>query len=270
MTTSTDEMKEKTRQTIQPQVEQHQANLAQMEKMAAIGQLSSSVAHEMRNLLGMIRNAVFNIERVTDSKEKTVTNNLEVISRSISRAREFIDNLLDLSRVPCNEPEIMDVCTVVDDLLILFSKELEWRGIDLQREYETIPLFHVDRNRLQECMLNLVINAIQSMDRDGVIQVRIRNWNKGVCIDVEDTGCGIDSENLARIFHRFYTTKTSGQGTGLGLTISQSLATEMGGTIVVESVEGQGSTFTIQLPNLSAEEVHPSSSHTIEPMRRTG
>lgn len=255
---------------IQNSLDQAHAQLAQMEKMAALGQLSSSVAHEMRNLLGMIRNAVFNIERATISKDETVMNNLEVISRSIARAREFIDNLLDLSRIPGNTPELMDVCRVVDDLLILFSKELEWRNIELIRDYETIPLHHIDRNNLQECLLNLVINAIQSMDNGGSLTVRIANWKNGITISVQDTGCGIDPENLMRIFHRFYTTKTNGQGTGLGLTISQSLARDMGGSIAVHSTEGKGSEFIIQLPDLRREELRTTPHEPVHAMRRTG
>ncbi len=232
--------------------EVHSQALAQMEKLAAIGQLSSSVAHEMRNLLGVIRNAAFNIDRAMPDCDPGMQRNIDMINRSVGRARQFIDNLLNLSRMPAGAEEIIDIGGAVDELLVLFYKEMEWRNIELVRHYETLCLFHIDRNRLQESVLNLVINAIQSMDHDGVLTVRVEPWRDGVRIQVKDTGGGIDPKILPEIFDRFFTTKASGEGTGLGLTISKTLVEEMGGEIEVESAPGQGSVFTILLPSLSA------------------
>lgn len=225
-------------------------HLSQMEKMAAIGQLSSSVAHEMRNLLGMIRTAAFNIDRAVNKNDRSVKNNLEIITRSVGRAREFIDNLLNLSCVPRGREEVMDVCEVVDNLLTLFSKEFEWHHIRLERRYDKLPRFRIDCHALQECLLNLILNAIQSMEKEGTITIEIAPWQKGIRIQVEDTGCGIPPENLQRIFDQFYTTKKNDQGTGLGLTIARNLAIELGGEITVESEIGKGSRFTIDLPSL--------------------
>ncbi len=225
-------------------------HLTQMEKMAAIGQLSSSVAHEMRNLLGMIRNATFNIDRALDRNELTVKKNLEIITRCVNRASEFIDHLLYLSSVPRGKEEMLDLCEVVDNLLTLFSKEFEWHHIRVERRYAVLPHFPIDCHALQECLLNLILNAIQSMEEGGSIIVEIKPLKKGVRIMVEDTGCGIPPENLQRIFDQFYTTKKNDQGTGLGLTIARNLAKELGGEITVESQLGKGSRFTIALPAL--------------------
>lgn len=240
----------------------HAQKLAQMEKLAAIGQLSSSVAHEMRNLLGVIRNAAFNIDRALPDCDPALQRNLDMINRSVGRARQFIDNLLNLSRMPAGAEEVIDIGAAVDELLVLFYKEMEWRNIELLRHYETLCLFHIDRNRLQECVLNLVINAIQSMDHDGVLTVRVAPWRKGVRIQVEDTGCGIAPETITHIFNRFFTTKASGEGTGLGLTISKTLAQELGGDIEVSSTLGKGSVFSILLPALS-----PANSVGTEPIQ---
>jgi len=229
------------------------SNFSQMEKMAAIGQLSSSVAHEMRNLMGMIRTASFNINRAIQSQDPTISNNLEIITRSVNRAKEYIDNLLDLSRIPKGNVEIIDVCSIVDGLLNLFSKEFEWRHIQLNRKYSPVPLYHLDRNILQECLLNLILNAIQSMDEGGYITVTVEPWQQGVKISVSDTGCGISPNQINKIFDRFYTTKKNGQGTGLGLTIVHSLVSELGGEIQVQSKINIGSTFSICLPNLTKE-----------------
>ncbi len=225
-------------------------HLAQMEKMAAIGQLSSSVAHEMRNLLGMIRTASYNINKALKTTDPTILNNLDIITRSVGRAKEFIDNLLNLSRVPRGKEEMMDIGTVVDYLLPLFSKEFEWRNIKLIRTYDRFPDFYIDRHKLQECLLNLILNAIQSIENGGTLTIRIVSWKKGVRISVIDTGCGIAPNKLNTIFDQFYTTKKHGQGTGLGLTIARSLAQNMGGDIDVESRLGEGSRFTISLPSL--------------------
>lgn len=227
-----------------------QNHLSHMEKMAAIGQLSSSVAHEMRNLLGMIRTAIFNIERSLPNKEKTVINNVEVINRSVIRAREFIDNLLNLSNISYNDRKFVNVTVLVDQLLMLFSKELEWRNIELLKDYHQLPLFKIDGNAFQECILNLVLNAIQSIDGSGTINVSIGPWNDGIKVSVTDTGCGIGSDHHQKIFNRFYTTKKNGQGTGLGLSIVKNIVSNMGGNVSVQSRKGMGSTFTINIPNL--------------------
>lgn len=229
-------------------------NLSHMEKMAAIGLLSSSVAHEMRNLLGMIRTATFNINRAVKSADPTILNNMEIINRSINRAREYIDNLLNLSRLPENgsKEDVIDITKTVDNLLTLFSKEMEWRRIRLVRDYQTLPAFRLNCNALQECLLNLILNAIQCMENGGIITISIHAWNEGVRISVTDTGCGISAEEILRIFDHFYTTKKNGQGTGLGLSIARSLAQDLGGDISVASTVGNGSTFSIEIPSLFA------------------
>ncbi|MBI1389661.1 MAG: hypothetical protein GC154_14580 [bacterium] len=226
--------------------------LAHMEKLAAIGQLTSSVAHEMRNLLGVIRNAAYNIDRSLPSEDGPLKSNVELINRSVSRARQFIENLLNLSRPAISQEEATDVRGLIDELLALFSKEMEWRRVELAREYQPLGLVRLDRHRLQECLLNLIINAIQSMENGGVLTVRVSPWLNGARIEIEDTGCGVAPEDLTRIFERFYTTKANGQGTGLGLTISRSLARELGGEIEVDSTLGRGSVFTLMLPRLTA------------------
>ncbi len=247
-------------------------NLSQMEKMAAIGQLSSSVSHEMRNLLGIIRTATFNIDRALKTKDATIQNNVDVINRSIKRAREFIDNLLNLARMPHGKDDEIDICEEVDNLLTLFSKELELRGIKLERHYQALPLFWIDCHALQECLMNLVLNAIQSLDRGGTIAVSIESWKRGIRISVCDTGCGVPAMDLEKIFDQFYTTKKNGQGTGLGLTIARNLARNLGGDIEVESHLDKGSTFTVCLPVLTA--VHGRSneekSHSYSWDRKTG
>ncbi|MFH1739256.1 MAG: HAMP domain-containing sensor histidine kinase [bacterium] len=230
-----------------------QVNLFQMEKMAAIGQLSSSVAHEMHNLLGMIRTATFNIDRALKNPDQTIQTNLEIITRSIRRAREFIDNLLNLSRIPTGTKEEVDITSVFDSLLTLFSKEMEWRGIQLVKRYQHVPSLRVDRNMLQECLLNIILNAIQSMENGGDLTVRTESWKHGVRITISDTGCGIHPTDLNRIFEQFFTTKRDGPGTGLGLTIARALAREMNGDVTVESEVDKGSTFCILLPNTGKE-----------------
>lgn len=230
----------------------HPSMLSHMEKMAAIGQLSSSVAHEMRNLLGMIRTAAFNIDRALETKDTTVKNNLDVINRSVKRAREFIDNLLNLSRGSNGRPqeEVIDIVKIIDDLMTLFQKELEWKNIRLIRNHAFESSVRLDCNAFQECLLNLILNAIQSMEQGGTITLTTEKWEEGIRISVADTGCGIAEDELDKIFDHFYTTKKNGQGTGLGLSIARSLAKDLGGDVQVRSTVGEGSTFTILLPTL--------------------
>ncbi|MGC9330209.1 MAG: sensor histidine kinase, partial [Candidatus Hinthialibacter sp.] len=198
-----------------------------------------------------IRTAAFNIDRSVNKTDPTVNNNLDIINRSVRRAREFIDNLLNLSSVPRGREEVLDVAEVVESLLILFSKELEWHNIQLKRNYARVPRFQIDRHALQECLLNLILNAIQSMESGGAITLEIRSFQRGLRIAVEDTGCGIPQENLERIFDKYYTTKKHNQGTGLGLSIARSLAQQLGGEITVDSQVGRGSRFTLSLPSLN-------------------
>ncbi len=238
-----------TSKTEQTSFDEIPPNLSAMEKMASIGLLTMSVAHEMRNLLGMMRNAAFNLDHAQNHSCSISENSIAVIHRSIHRAQEYIDCLLNFARVNPKK-ETVDIHKEVKNLLHLFSKELEWNQIYVEKRGQPLPLFYLDKNALLECMLNIIVNAIQSMPEGGKLTIEINPYEQGCALAIHDNGCGIPEPIIHKIFDRFYTTKKNGQGTGLGLTIVRNLARDMGGDVEVESQSGVGSTFTLTLPFL--------------------
>lgn len=231
--------------------------LQQAQKLAALGELSAGLAHEINNPLAMIRQEAellqhllptHVLQRLAEGEE--VRDSLSEIIRQVDRCKSITHNLLNYARR--NEPvlQAVDVNMVVDDMARLVEQEAAKREIALVRDFQQdLPAVPTDAPQLRQVMLNLLNNAIQSIAGKGSVTVTTRHiGSDAVEIRVRDTGCGIAPEYLARVFDPFFTTKTPGQGTGLGLSISQKIVNRLGGTISVRSAPGQGSTFIVTLP----------------------
>ena len=234
---------------------QLQQQLVQSEKMAAIGQLVSGVAHELNNPLASI--AAFAQLMLSDgnlnSDDRHAT---EVISSEAKRAARIVHNLLTFARQHKAEKTFANINQVVENALELRGYDLNVRGIQIERQYaDPAPSTMVDAYQLQQVVLNLVTNAEQAMAGYELprhrLTVRTRADDEIVRIEIEDTGPGIPSDSLERIFNPFYTTKPVGQGTGLGLSISLGIVSEHGGRIWAENVASGGSRFCIDLPRVA-------------------
>ena len=230
-----------------------QQQLIQSEKMAAIGQLVSGVAHEVNNPLASI-SAFAQLLLADRSLTPDQRHSVDVISGESRRAARIVHNLLTFARQHKAEKVFADINKVLEDTLELRAYELNVRGIRIERDMDTTPPeTMVDVYQLQQVLLNLVTNAehaMASVERpQHRLTVRSRMLPNVVRIEVEDTGPGIPSDTLDVIFNPFYTTKPTGQGTGLGLSISLGIVSEHNGRIWAESA-GHGSRFCIELPRI--------------------
>src|SRR6266702_948118 len=229
-----------------------QEQLIQSEKLSAIGQLVSGVAHELNNPLAGI--SAFAHLLLTEKRfppdQRTAA---EMIYAEARRASRIVQNLLTFARQ--HKPERVSTLLnqVLDDTLELRGYELRVRGIEVARDYdENLPETLADAHQLQQVFLNLITNAEQAMekgqrDKQRLI-VRTRRMGAVIRIDVEDTGPGIPPNLLERIFNPFFTTKPTGSGTGLGLSISLGIVREHEGRIWAENAPQGGARFVIELP----------------------
>ena len=229
-----------------------QEQLIQSEKMSAIGQLVSGVAHELNNPLAGI--SAFAQLLLTEKRfppdQRTAA---EMIYAEARRASRIVQNLLTFARQHKPERASTSINQVLDDTLELRGYELRVRGIEVAREYDDgLPETMADAHQLQQVFLNLITNAEQAMEkrqRDAQhLIVRTTRAGGVIRIEVEDTGPGIPANLLERIFNPFFTTKPTGSGTGLGLSISLGIVREHGGRIWAENASGGGARFVIELP----------------------
>src|SRR2546426_1033954 len=229
-----------------------QEQLIQSEKMSAIGQLVSGVAHELNNPLAGI--SAFAQLLLTEKRfppdQRTAA---EMIYAEARRASRIVQNLLTFARQHKPERTPTAVNQVLDDTLELRGYELRVRGIEVTRDYdEQIPETMADAHQLQQVFLNLVTNAEQAMEKSPResqrLIVRTRRTGAVIRIEVEDTGPGIPPNLLERIFNPFFTTKPTGSGTGLGLSISLGIVREHEGRIWAENPPQTGARFVVEIP----------------------
>ena len=230
-----------------------EAQAIQSEKMAAVGTLVSGVAHELNNPLTSVTGLA---EFLLEQPEGTVPDrdHLRVIAEEAQRAASIVRNLLTFARKGPAERQRLDLGEVVDRTLSLMDWELRLQGIAVERRtVRDLPAVVGDRQQLQQVVLNLVTNAAQALaalppglPRRITVETELRGGD--VLVRVADSGLGIPADVLPQVFSPFFTTKSQGEGTGLGLFISYGLVEGHGGTLAVESRPGTGAVFTMALP----------------------
>jgi two-component system, NtrC family, sensor kinase len=230
----------------------HAANLqlVQSEKMAAVGQLSAGLAHEVKNPLAGILGFA-QLTRRSLSDPEAIKNNLDVIERETRRCTEIIGNLMRFSRQEPGERAALDVNSVVERAVKLVEHQLGLKNVKIERQLgSSLPHLLGNANQIQQVLMNLLINAQQAMEpKGGTARVRTFADQGRITLEVEDTGPGIPDELRARIFEPFFTTKPAGQGTGLGLSVSYGIVRDHGGEIRAEKgADGRGARFVIVLP----------------------
>jgi two-component system NtrC family sensor kinase len=225
-----------------------QAQLIQAEKLAAMGRLTASIAHELNNPLQAIQNCLHLIIHRTLSEEKR-KKYLNMAEEEVERLISTVQRMLDFYRPSPKQHHATDVHEVIEDVLALTNKRLQRGKVQVRRAYGAdVPALNAIKNQLKQVFLNLVVNAIESMPQGGTLGVRtlLSADGKWVLVAFQDQGMGLSQQAMAHLFEPFYTTKT--KGTGLGLSVSYGIIEQHGGNILVESTEGRGSCFTVKLP----------------------
>jgi two-component system NtrC family sensor kinase len=226
-----------------------QRQLVMAEKLAAIGEITASVAHEINNPAAVIQGNLDVLREVLGKHAKPVAGEIKLIDQQVNRIQTMVTKLLQFARPTeyAGYIETVDVNALLDDCLILVRHHLNRAQVAVVKDEAALRTATINRNELQQVLINLIVNALHAMPQGGTLTLATRDWgDKGVSITVSDTGTGIPAENLDRIFDPFYTTK-KGEGTGLGLSISYTLVARYGGSITVESDIGKGASFTVML-----------------------
>ena len=223
------------------------------DKMASIGLLAAGVAHEVNTpLTGISSFTQMLLDGADQDDPKTKL--LEKIERQTFRAAKIVNGLLNLSRPSAgNERAPVDLNGVIGDVLSLLEHQFKVARIQVRRDLAlTGPVVMGIEHKLQQVFLNLFLNARDAMPKGGWLTISTRVVDGTALAEVGDTGGGIPSEHLARIYDPFFTTKAIGQGTGLGLSITYGIVREHDGTIACDSEVGAGTRFTLSLPAATA------------------
>jgi two-component system NtrC family sensor kinase len=220
------------------------------EKMAALGQLAAGVAHEVNNpLTGILIYANLALEGLDQANP--LRKYLTSVINDTERCKNIIKDLLAYSRQTSPAKEMFQVNSLIEQSLTFIRDQKRFMNIELVKHMsDDTMLIHADKSQLSQVIINLVMNAIDAMNRKGTLTFRTyRNKpHKKAYIEVSDTGCGIPKENLSKIFDPFYTTKGPEKGTGLGLSTSYGIVKENGGRISIKETSPRGTTFLIELP----------------------
>ena len=244
------------RLAVEKTLKETQAQLAQSEKMASLGQLAAGVAHEVNNpLTGILLYAAMALEQI--GKDDPLREHLAYIVEDVNRCKGIVKNLLAYSRRSTTTKEIISLNDLVHQSLNLIRDQKLFGNIVVLKELsEEMMMVHADKNQLAQVLINLIMNACGAMNGEGVLTFRTYRDkpNKRAYLEVSDNGCGIAEENLPKIFDPFFTTKEPGKGTGLGLSTSLGIIQEIGGRISVKETSPQGTTFLVELPLFVPEE----------------
>ena len=236
-----------------------EANLAQSEKLAAVGQLAAGVAHEINNpLSAIIANAQL-LARDSSLNEDQVEA-VELIEEAGLRASHVVRELLGFARKEQFNFEPTDLNATIQSALSILQYEIMNRSVEIILDLEAeMPLLDGNKDYLQGIWLNLILNAMDALDHsEKIITITSQFDKKEFRVSVADTGVGIPPDRISRIFEPFYTTKDPGRGTGLGLSVIHRTIKQHGGFITVDSQVGKGTVFTVILPYESRQSRNPS------------
>jgi len=225
------------------------------QRMEAVGTLAAGLAHDMNNVLGSITTlAELLLDQCTDNDTR---GDLETIVAQADRGAELTRNLLAFSRKGQYRKQLVPIDEVIRRLLLLLEHTLP-KSIEVRAEQRArAAVVNGDPVQLNQVLVNLSLNAADAMNGTGTITISSEVLDRVVRLRVRDRGCGMDEATQRRVFEPFFTTKPPGSGTGLGLSLVWGVVKNHDGTITVESVPGQGTTFTIDLPLVDAAAVAP-------------
>ena len=270
-----------------------QTQLLQSEKFSAIGQLAAGVAHEINNPIGFINSNLQTLQQyvaqysqllvILNKFEKAVKekdqqrmaeamvswekirtninftfmthdidNLLKESMEGTGKIGKIVSDLRTLASPDRGKLVSVNIETLMDSMLNIIRNEIKYKT-ELNKNYSDVPLILCNPQKIGQVFVNILMNAAQAIEGKGVITVKTYTKDEYVCIDITDTGCGIDPENITKIFDPLYTTKAPGAGVGLGLSVSYDIVRKYKGNIVFNSKLGEGTTFTVMLPLAAPE-----------------
>jgi two-component system NtrC family sensor kinase len=233
-------MEEKLRET--------QQQLMQSEKLAAMGRLTSQIAHELNNPIYGIMNT-FELLKTEIPPESKRSKILEMSLSETHRLSEMLRNMLSFSKPEEEVRRPIDVNELLENIGLFVEKQMRESNIDIETRFaKGIPKVKGSANQLRQLLLNIIRNAKEAMPQGGILSFETMSEDKRVIIHIKDTGIGIPKEIRDKIFEAFFTTKQEVKGVGLGLSVCYGIIKDHGGEIRVESEEGRGSTFSVILP----------------------
>ena len=233
-----------------------QRQVVHMEKMASLGKLAATVAHELNNPLAGILNYAKLVDRSLDEGEMPEDERVELrrclglIQKEAARCGDTVRNLLLFARQSGAELALVPLNPIIERSLMLVHHHLEMSGVQLETTLfeEGTDQVVCDGNQIQQALLALLVNAVEAMPDGGTLSVRAMGRDSWVAIAVSDTGTGIPPEAIPHIFEPFFSTKDKAEGVGLGLAVAYGIIQRHGGDIEVESKVDHGTTFTVTLP----------------------
>ncbi len=225
---------------------QMEDRLVRAERLAAVGNTVSHIAHEIKNPLAIIGGFAQQLQKISCLDEKS-QHKLSIIMEEVRRLEDMIAQMRDFVKHPSIKKEPGDMEALLDEVVEMFEDACQEQNITLKREKAPEhPTINFDQQQIRQVLINLFKNALEVMPHGGELTVVSRVNGKNLEVSIRDTGQGMTPEVKANIFQPYFTTKE--KGTGLGLAISQTILEEHGGGIFVDSAPGAGSTFTIQIP----------------------
>jgi two-component system NtrC family sensor kinase len=231
-----------------------QAQLVNAAKLASLGRLAASIAHEINNpLAGILTFARLMLRELEEGdlpveQRQLYLKNLRLVERETQRCTTIVRNLLDFARQRGLTLTESDVNTSIEEALSLVGHQIELKGVSLHKQMEALPSIKADFGQLRQAFVNVTLNACDAMTAGGQLSIVTRPaaGGDGVVVEFTDTGSGITPENLSHIFDPFFSTKE--KGTGLGLSVVYGIVERHGGSLEVDSRPEQGTTIRIRLP----------------------
>ena len=224
----------------------HQAEMSRAEHLATLGELAAGLAHELRNPLAGIAGVmeVLGQELPESSASREIWKDVRL---EVQQIQKILNDLLAYARPRPPQFHLADLNATAEQALHLARQQVRSRPITIELVKDSaLPFVEHDASQIQQLLLNLLLNAIQAIDSEGSVEMRLEERDGMAAVSVTDTGQGIDENHLPNLFRPFFTTK--GKGTGLGLSLAQRIAEGHGGSIEVSSTPGKGSCFVLRVP----------------------